>query len=210
MAIEIKQFIQMAKRNVLFRLAVLIGGGVFLYLIYGLYQETAGLFVFQFPHAEKTDSLLQLLTKNIAPLTFYLFGLFLGGDIFSNFLGKLNLMLRIRDKGSFKMVAVHFIMVILYSLLVVLGFCIFQQILNIPITFEGGAYALSCLALLLLITTFFNLMGWSALGYVLDIIILTILALVKASNVIVILIFIISLIIFTGLNYLAYKNKEVI
>lgn len=206
---ELKGVLPLLSKNIIFRVFVILFFSLFFYFLYGLHGMKANPFIFLSSSDLKTNDLLPLLSNNICPIFFYMFNILFVADISSEFLKKINPIIKVRDKGVIKKVIIHFIITVFYSVITVMAMTIlYKSITSNSANFFSMFFSTLFIILSLFIVTTFDLIDLKSLGYVFNILLLSIQPFITIS-IKKKLLFILSLIaLLSLLNYFFCKYKE--
>ena len=194
-----KRLFQLIKGNKLYRLGVILISFIFLYLILIFnYQEIHIGLIFTLPVNFEEEPFFKLIGYNLFPILYYLFATFLMLDVFSDFVSKENPIIKVRRLDSLLVLFIHFITILLYSIL------FFQK--HIPI-FEF-AYSIIFIILWQLVFTCFSLIGFMPGAYMILFISLSVCSVIAIKFEHQFLIIGIACIILMFLNIMIYRRKE--
>ncbi|MCT0031081.1 hypothetical protein EFK22_13480 [Lactococcus lactis subsp. lactis] len=206
---EFKTLTPLLSKNLIYRVFVVLFFSLFFYFFYILYGNKANPFIFLSNVDLKTNDLLLLLSKNICPIFFYLFSILFVADISSEFFKKIDPIIKIRDKGVFKKLLTHFIITVLYSIITALTMTLFYNVVtsNLP-NFHNLFFSILLITLSLFIVTTFGTISQDSMGYVFNILLLSIQPFITISIQTKILLLISIIVLLSLLNYFCYKYKE--
>lgn len=205
-----KRLFQLINGNKLYRLGVILISFIFIYIILIFnHQEIHIGLIFTLPINFEEEPFFKLIGYNLFPILYYLCATFLMLDIFSDFVSKENPIIKVRNLDSLLVLFIHFIAILLYSILVSIlmkiGMLLFFQ-KHIPI-FEF-AYSTIFIMLWQLVFTCFSLIGFMPGAYMILFISLSVCSVIAIKFEHQFLIIGIACIILMYFNIIIYRRKE--
>lgn len=120
MVLEWKYLLQLLRKNILYRIVVIVLFAILLLMIWSRGIDiTSHSFIFQFPRNIEEMTFYQLLFQNIMPIIVYFGATLLVSDVFPIMISKQSIWIKIRNRGSFALLLLYYTSILAYSLLII-------------------------------------------------------------------------------------------
>ncbi|MDZ5576522.1 hypothetical protein U1289_00090 [Enterococcus cecorum] len=210
MVLEWKYLLQLLRKNILYRIVIIVLFAIFLLIVWSRGIDMAShSFIFKFPRKMEEMTFYQLLFHNIMPILVYFGATLLGSDVFPIMISEQSIWIKIRNRGSFTLLLLYYTSILIYSLLII-GFVngihivYFHHLLSVTESTIGILFIL----FLQQILSVGYLSDITFSGYIFLIFFLICLATTPAISPFQLWIALIGNVALIGINPLLLKNKE--
>lgn len=120
MVLEWKYLLQLLRKNILYRIVIIVLFAIFLLIVWSRGIDMAShSFIFQFPRKMEEMTFYQLLFHNIMPILVYFGATLLVSDVFPIMISEQSIWIKIRNRGSFALLLLYYTSILAYSLLII-------------------------------------------------------------------------------------------
>ncbi|MCJ0565607.1 hypothetical protein, partial [Enterococcus cecorum] len=120
MVLEWKYLLQLLRKNILYRIVIIVLFAIFLLIVWSRGIDMAShSFIFKFPRKMEEMTFYQLLFHNIMPILVYFGATLLGSDVFPIMISEQSIWIKIRNRGSFTLLLIYYTSILIYSLLII-------------------------------------------------------------------------------------------
>ena len=120
MVLEWKYLLQLLRKNILYRIVIIVLFAIFLLIVWSRGIDMAShSFIFQFPRKMEEMTFYQLLFHNIMPILVYFGATLLVNDVFPIMISEQRIWIKIRNRGSFALLLLYYTSILSYSLLII-------------------------------------------------------------------------------------------